>query len=153
MADFLTLSNLSPKPGSRKKKLRVGRGSSSGHGKTSSRGQKGQKSRAGFNIPTGFEGGQMPIQRRLPKRGFHNHFRKDYLTLNVAWFNQFDEGTEITYDLIVGQRLVRRKAKNGLKVLGQGELEKKLVFKIAAVTSTARAKIEKAGGEVILEES
>jgi len=94
----------------------------------------------------------MPIQRRLPKRGFHNQFGKNYLTLNVSWFNQFDAETEITYDLIVGQRLVRRKAKDGLKILGQGELNKKLVFKVAAATATAMAKIEKAGGQVVLDE-
>ena len=150
MAEFLTLSNLSPKPGSRRPKKRVGRGSSSGHGKTSGRGQKGQKSRAGHNIPVGFEGGQMPIYRRLPKRGFHNRFRKQYLCLNVGWFERFDDGAEISYEMLVGQRLVRRKAKHGLKLLGGGELSKKLTFKVAATTASARKKIEAAGGTVVL---
>lgn len=147
--DLITLSNLAPKPGSKKDKKRVGRGSSSGMGKTASRGTKGARARSGYSLGAGFEGGQNPLHRRLPKRGFTNAmFAKHYVSLNVSEFEELDNGTVVSYDDLVALRVIRSKAKDGLKILGHGELTKKLTFKVQAVTESAKAKIEKAGGTV-----
>ena len=146
--ELITLSNLSPKAGSNKKRTRVGRGPSSGKGKTSGRGQKGAKSRSGYSLAPGFEGGQNPLHKRLPKRGFTNIFAKEYATLNVSYFDRFEDGAEVSYDSLVAERLIRSKAKDGLKVLGNGEISKKVKFKVNAITATAKAKIEAAGGSV-----
>jgi len=139
------LSDLKPAPGSRKTKKRVGRGIGSGLGKTSTRGQDGQKSRSGGGVRPGFEGGQMPLSRRLPKRGFTNIFAKEYATVNVCELNRFEDGTEITAAFLKEQRIIR-KINDGLKVLGNGELTKKLTVKAAKFTETAAEKIAAAGG-------
>ncbi|MFA5676432.1 MAG: 50S ribosomal protein L15 [Christensenellales bacterium] len=141
----MKLSDLKPAPGSRKTKKRVGRGIGSGLGKTSTRGQDGQKSRSGGGVRPGFEGGQMPLSRRLPKRGFTNIFAKEYATVNVCELNRFEDGTEITAAFLKEQRIIR-KINDGLKVLGNGELTKKLTVKAAKFTETAAEKIAAAGG-------
>lgn len=141
------LSRLRAPVGAVKKKTRVGRGPGSGLGKTAGRGQKGQRARN--TTPTGFEGGQMPIQRRLPKTGFKNPFKTNYATINVGNLNAFDAGAVVDLDALIANRMVR-KALDGLKVLGDGELEKALTVKAHAVSAGARAKIEKVGGKVEL---
>lgn len=141
----MKLSDLKPAPGSKKTKKRVGRGIGSGLGKTSARGQGGQKSRSGGGVRPGFEGGQMPLSRRLPKRGFTNIFAKEYATVNVCELNRFEDGTEITAEFLKEQRIIR-KINDGLKVLGNGELTKKLTVKAAKFTETAAEKIVAAGG-------
>lgn len=151
--ELITLSNLSPKPGSHKKKVRVGRGPSSGKGKTAGRGQKGAKSRSGYSLQAGFEGGQNPLHKRLPKRGFTNIFRKEYVILNVSYFADFAAGTEISYDSLVTDRKIRSKAKNGLKILGNGDISVALKFNVNAITASARQKIEAAGGSVVIVEA
>jgi len=143
------LSRLRAPVGAVKKKTRVGRGPGSGLGKTAGRGQKGQRARN--TTPTGFEGGQMPLQRRLPKTGFKNPFKTNYATINVGNLNAFDAGAVVDVDVLIAQRMVR-KALDGLKILGDGELEKALTVKAHAVSAGARAKIEKAGGKVELVE-
>lgn len=143
----MKLHELQPAPGSRTAPKRVGRGSGSGLGKTSARGQKGQKSRSGGGVRPGFEGGQMPLSRRLPKRGFTNIFAKQYTTLNVADLNVFEDGTEITAEFLKEIRFIS-KINDGLKILGGGELEKKLTVKAAKFTKSAQDKIVAAGGNV-----
>ncbi|MBX5464030.1 MAG: 50S ribosomal protein L15 [Clostridia bacterium] len=131
----------------RKPPKRVGRGPGSGHGKTSTRGTKGQKARTGGAKGAGFEGGQMPLQRRLPRRGFNNaRFRKEYATVNVGALNVFEAGSEVTPELLRQRRLVR-KLLDGVKILGDGELEQALTVRAHAFSQTARAKIEAAGGK------
>jgi len=141
----VNIYELKPAPGSKKKKKRVGRGIGSGHGKTSTRGQDGQWSRSGGGVRPGFEGGQMPLSRRLPKRGFTNIFAKEYATVNVSELNGFEDGTEVTVELLKEKRIIR-KTYDGLKVLGNGEITKKLTVKAAKFTSTAAEKIAAAGG-------
>ena len=141
----MKIHELRPAEGSRKSPKRVGRGSGSGMGKTSTRGQKGQWSRSGGGVRPGFEGGQMPLSRRLPKRGFTNIFAKNYTTLNVGEFEVFEDGTEITVEFLLSVGFVS-KANDGLKVLGDGELTKKLNFKAAKFTKSAQEKILAAGG-------
>ena len=143
MSDIL--SRLSPPQGSRKGRKRVGRGPGSGLGKTSGRGQKGQKSRSGGRVGRGFEGGQMPVQRRLPKRGFKNPFRKHLTTVNISVLEAFDDGTVVDLQLLLDKGLVK-KAQDGLKVLADGELTKKLTVKAIGASKSAIEKIEKAGG-------
>lgn len=143
----LKLHGLKPAKGANRKSKRVGRGPGSGHGKTATRGHKGQKSRSGYASRPGFEGGQMPLYRRLPKRGFTNIFAKHYVVLNVADLNRFDEGTEVSPELLVSSRYVK-KLKDGLRVLGHGTLEKKLTVKAHHFSESARQKIEAAGGTV-----
>lgn len=145
MSDIL--SRLAPPPGSRKKIKRVGRGPGSGLGKTSGRGQKGQKSRSGSGGKRGFEGGQMPIQRRMPKRGFTNPFKKEICIVNLSQLNAFDDGSVIDVAELIKAGLVT-KLGDGVKILGKGELNKKLTVKANAVSSGAKEKIEKAGGSV-----
>ena len=128
-----------------KTRNRVGRGPGSGNGKTSGRGQKGQKARSGGGVRLGFEGGQTPLARRLPKRGFTNFTRKEYAIVNVETLNQFDEGTEINAALLLDKKIIRKELA-GLKVLGDGELTKKLVVKANKFSASAKEAIEKAGG-------
>ncbi|HOD50928.1 MAG TPA: 50S ribosomal protein L15 [Candidatus Hydrogenedentes bacterium] len=146
----MDLSTLTQTPGARKKRKRVGRGPSSGHGKTSGKGHKGQNARSGSSRPRGFEGGQMPINRRLPKRGFYHEDRFAMAVVNVAALEKFFEaGAEVTPAALVKAGLVRA-SRGGVKVLGDGELTKKLSVKVNAVSESAREKIEAAGGSVEL---
>lgn len=140
----MRLSDLSPSPGSRKKNKRVGRGPGSGHGKTSCKGHKGQKSRSGGGTRIGFEGGQMPIQRRLPKRGFTNIFQKHYATLNLKALSEITE-TVITPEIMLEKGLIKS-IKDGVKILGDGEIKKPLTVKAHAFSASAKEKILKAGG-------
>ncbi|MFM1525634.1 MULTISPECIES: 50S ribosomal protein L15 [Helcococcus] len=144
----MKLHDLRPAPGGEvKRKKRVGRGHATGWGKTSGRGQKGQKARSGGGVRPGFEGGQMPLFQRLPKRGFTNNFAKQYGEVNLSQLNRFEEGTEITPELLFEAGLVKRaKAKDGIKILGSGELEKKLVVKSHKFTKSAEEKINSLGG-------
>lgn len=140
------LSNLRPPRGSRKKPLRVGRGIGARKSKTSGRGDKGQLSRRGSGRRPGFEGGQMPLHRRLPKRGFTNIFRTSYNTVNVERLNAFSAGERVTPELLRARRLVRRSGR--VKILGEGELKVKLTVAAQAFSASARQKIEGAGGAV-----
>lgn len=142
----LSLNNLHPAPGSTHKKKRVGRGPGSGLGKTAGRGNKGQKSRSGYSSRPGFEGGQMPLQRRLPKRGFTNIFKKKWLEISLGKIEaNFNAGDEVTPD-ILHQRGLIKKAKHDLVILGTGELTKSLNVSAHRFTKSARDKIERAGG-------
>lgn len=142
----MKLHELSPAPGSRREARRVGRGIGSGLGKTSGKGHKGQNARSGGGVRPGFEGGQMPLYRRLPKRGFTNIFRKEFATVNLEALNRFEDGTEVTPELLYGERVVKRTG-DGVKILGGGELTKKLTVRAQAFTQSAREKIEAAGGK------
>ena len=143
----MKLHELSPAPGSVKERKRIGRGAASGQGKTAGKGHKGQKARSGSNAHIGFEGGQMPLQRRIPKRGFVNIFAKEIATVNVAAINdKFEDGATVTIEALVGSGLVK-KTLDGVKVLGQGELTKKLTVQANASSASAKAKIEAAGGK------
>ncbi len=141
----MKLHELAPAKGSKKAAVRVGRGNGSGCGKTSGRGQKGQWARSGGGVRPGFEGGQMPITRRIPKRGFKNIFAKVYTTINVGDLSAFDEGTVITAELLKDTGFIS-KVNDGIKILGQGELNKKLTVKAVKFTASAKEKIEAAGG-------
>lgn len=147
---MLNLSNLSPQKGSRKQPKRLGRGPGTGHGKTAGRGHKGYKSRSGSGVKPGFEGGQMPLQRRLPKRGFNNIFRKEYALVSLTELDRFDAGTTVTKDMLIEAGIVK---KNSLvKVLANGELTKAVSVKVDKVSKSAQQKIESAGGAVVVEE-
>jgi large subunit ribosomal protein L15 len=141
----MELSNLKPKKGARHAKKRVGRGPGSGHGKTSGRGEKGQKSRSGYSGKRGFEGGQMPLHRRLPKRGFTNIFKKDFAVVNVSDLERFDNGLSIDETTLRQAGLVKG-SHDGVKVLGNGELSKKLTVSATKFSKSAKEIIEKAGG-------
>jgi len=142
----LSLNNLKPAAGSTHKKKRVGRGPGSGLGKTAGRGHKGQKSRSGYSSRPGFEGGQMPLQRRLPKRGFTNIFKKQWLEISLAKLeDNFSAGDEITPEILHERGLIK-KAKHDLVILGTGEISKALKISAHRFTKTAIDKIEKAGG-------
>lgn len=143
----MDLSSLKNTPGARKSPKRVGRGQGSGMGKTSTRGHKGQNARKGHKNKLGFEGGQMPLIRRLPKRGFHNYNRVEYFALNVRELERFADGTEVTLELLRAEGLFSSKY-DGVKVLGDGELTKKLSVKVNGASASARAKIEAVGGSV-----
>ena len=143
----MELSNLKPKKGARHAKKRVGRGPGSGHGKTSSRGEKGQKSRSGYSRQIGFEGGQMPLHRRLPKRGFTNIFKKDYAVVNLADLERFDNGATVDEAALRQAGLVKGR-NDGIKVLGHGKLSKKLSVSATKFSATAKSAIEAAGGSV-----
>ena len=144
----MELNTLKPAPGARKNRKRVGRGSSSGTGKTSGRGQKGQKSRSGYSRHYGFEGGQMPLHRRLPKRGFNHAKRWPMAIVNIDGINsRFEDGAEITSEDLIKAGLVRE-LKGGVKVLGRGEISKKVHLKVQAISPSAQAKIEAVGGTV-----
>jgi large subunit ribosomal protein L15 len=139
-------NNISPAPGSRKSRKRVGRGNGSGHGTYSGRGCKGQKSRAGYKMRPGFEGGQLPLIKRLPeKRGFTNIFRKEYSTVSVGQLNAFEAGMEITPEIMVSNRMVKS-LKNPIKILADGEIDHAVKVKANKFSASARAKIEAAGG-------
>ncbi|NTU59529.1 MAG: 50S ribosomal protein L15 [Deltaproteobacteria bacterium] len=142
----MRLHDLRPPRGAVKTKKRVGRGPGSGWGKTATRGHKGARARAS-KLKTGFEGGQMPLQRRLPKVGFRNPFRKEYAYVNVCDLNRFEDGSEVTLALLVEHGLVKA-VKDGLKILGKGDLERKLLVVAQKVSAGARQKIEARGGEV-----
>jgi large subunit ribosomal protein L15 len=144
---MLRLHNLKPRAGSKHRKKRLGCGESSGHGKTSGRGGKGQSARSGSSIRIGFEGGQMPLIRRLPKRGFNNNqFRTSYLPVDLDTLNQFDDGATVDESILRSSGAARGQKLLRVKILGDGELTKKLHVKVAAFSATARAAIEKAGG-------
>ena len=142
----MKLHELSPAPGSKKDAFRKGRGHGSGNGKTAGKGHKGQKARSGGGVRPGFEGGQMPLARRVPKRGFTNIFATKYAIINVADLNKFDDGAVVDTKAIVEAGLVK-KVLDGVKVLGNGELSKKLTIQVAAFSESAKKKIEEAGGK------
>ena len=142
----MKLHNLKPAEGSRKKPKRVGRGPGSGTGKTCGRGEKGQKSRSGYSAKRGFEGGQMPLHRRLPKRGFTNLFRKEFRTVNVDRLNRFEAGATVTPEALLEVGLLP-KGREGVKILGNGELTVALTVRAHRFTRGAVEKIEKAGGK------
>jgi len=141
----MRVDTLAPAEGARTSAKRLGRGIGSGLGKTSGKGHKGQWARSGGGVRPGFEGGQMPITRRIPKRGFKNIFAKVYTTLNVEELNAFDEGTVITAEMLKECGFIS-KINDGIKILGQGELSKKLTVKAVKFTASAKEKIEAAGG-------
>jgi large subunit ribosomal protein L15 len=144
----MNLHTLSPRPGSKHRVKRLGHGESSGKGKTSGKGHKGQKARSGGSIRLGFEGGQMPLIRRIPKRGFNNAaFKKNYAIVNLADLEKFEDGTTINESVLLEANLIRGKY-FGVKVLGNGDITKKLTIEVDKVSEAARAKIEKAGGAV-----
>lgn len=143
----MKLHELQYSEGARKNKKRIGRGQGSGTGKTSGKGNKGQNARSGGGVRLGFEGGQTPLARRLPKRGFTNFTRKEYATLNVELLERFEDGTVVTPEMLLEQRIIRKKL-NGVKVLGNGELTKKLTVKANKFSKSAQETIEKAGGSV-----
>ena len=141
----MKLHELSPAPGSVREVKRIGRGHGSGQGKTAGKGHKGQKARAGRGIRPGFEGGQMPLQRRVPKRGFNNIFATEYAILNVAALNAFEDGAVVDLEAVKKAGLVKKGC--DLKVLGNGALQKNITVKAAAFSEAAKAKIEAAGGK------
>jgi large subunit ribosomal protein L15 len=145
----MKLDDLRPAAGSNKKRKRVGRGDGSGHGKTSCRGHKGQGARSGGNTKPGFEGGQMPLQRRLPKRGFHNPFRVELSVVNLTQLESFAAGSEITPANLAEHGFINGKGRR-VKILGEGSLSKALTISAHAFSSTAKAKIEAAGGKAEL---
>ena len=142
----MRLEELKPAEGSTHKKKIVGRGIGSGGGKTSGRGHKGQKARSGGGVRPGFEGGQMPLYRRLPKRGFTNIFAKKYVAVNVEVLDKFNDGDEVTAESLLEKGIIS-KTLDGVKILGRGEVTKKLTVKVAKVSESAKEKIEKAGGK------
>ena len=142
----MKLHELSPQEGSVKEKFRKGRGAGSGNGKTAGKGHKGQNARSGGGVRPGFEVGQLPLYRKLPKRGFNNKFAVNYAIVNVEALNKFDDGAVVDMDALVAAKLVR-KPLDGLKVLGNGELKKKLTVKATVFSATAKEKIEAAGGK------
>ncbi len=143
----MQLHDLTPAPGSRKNRKRVGRGPGSGMGKTSTRGHKGLKARSGGSVRPGFEGGQMPIYRRLPKRGFKNVFKTNNAVLNISDLERFEDGATIDIGILRTAGLVKGKV-DGAKILGNGSTEKKFIVKNILVSKTAKEKIESAGGSV-----
>jgi large subunit ribosomal protein L15 len=143
----MKINELSPAEGSRKKRKRVGRGPGSGHGKTACRGHKGQKSRSGGGVRPGFEGGQMPLQRRLPKRGFTNIFKKEYNIINIDDLNRFEPDALLDPAAFQRAGLVK-KMRNGIKLLGNGELAQPVVVRIHKASKAAKEKVEAAGGKV-----
>ncbi len=142
----MKLHNLKPAEGSAKAAWRKGRGPGSGNGKTAGKGHKGQNARSGGGVRTGFEGGQFPIYRQLPKRGFKNYFAKHYAIVNVDALNVFEDGAVVDMEALLAKKIIR-KPLDGLKVLGNGELTKKITVKAAVFSATAKAKIEAVGGQ------
>lgn len=145
----MRIEELKPAPGSRKRKKRVGRGPGSGMGKTSTRGHKGQNARSGGGKGPGFEGGQMPLIRRVPKRGFTNPFREPYAVVNVGSLSGLEKISEITVDLLHERGLIKKSAKR-VKILGVGDLSRAITVRVHAASKSAREKIEAAGGAVEL---
>ena len=146
----MKLHELKKYAGSVQERKRVGRGPGSGLGKTSGRGQKGQKARSGSSIPATFEGGQLPLYRRLPKRGFSNYlFKTEYAVINVEDLNQFENGTVVTPALLSEKKIIKKQLK-GIKVLGNGKLEKKLTIQANKFTSSALEKIKESGSKAVV---
>lgn len=143
----MRIHDLKPQQGSHKKRKRVGRGPGSGHGKTSCRGQKGQRSRSGGSVRPGFEGGQMPLQRRLPKRGFTNTFKKQYVIINLKDLERFAPNSELDLAALREAGLVDR-VKDGVTLLGDGEISHPLTIKVHRASTKAKQKVEAAGGRV-----
>ena len=143
----MKLHQLSPAPGSKQTRNRIGRGLGSGNGKTAGKGMKGQNSRSGGGTRTGFEGGQMPIYRRLPKRGFKNIFAKEYAEVNVSTLERFDDGATVDPVALVEAGILKN-VQDGVRILGNGELTKKLTVRANGFTKTAESKITAAGGKV-----
>ena len=142
----MRLEELKPAEGSKHRAKIVGRGIGSGTGKTSGKGHKGQNARSGGGVRPGFEGGQMPLYRRLPKRGFTNIFAKQYVAVNVEELNKFDDGADVTAETLIEKGVIS-KALDGVKILGRGEITKKVNVKVAKYSASAKEKIEKAGGK------
>ena len=142
----MKLHELSPAPGSTKERKRIGRGAGSGQGKTAGKGHKGQKARAGRGMRPGFEGGQMPLQRRIPKRGFNNIFAKKVVSVNVGTLNKFEDGAVVDTAALVEAGIVKNSF-DAVKILSNGNLTKKLTVKVSAYSEAAKAKIEAAGGK------
>ena len=142
----MKIHELTPAPDSNKEVKRVGRGHGSGNGKTAGKGHKGQNARSGGGVRIGFEGGQMPLARRIPKRGFNNIFATKYAVVNVSDLNKFKDGTVVDAELLIASGLVK-KINDGVKILGNGELTAKLTVKAAKFSQSAIEKIEKAGGK------
>jgi len=143
----MKLHQLSPAPGSTSERKCIGRGPASGQGKTAGKGHKGQKARAGRGMRAGFEGGQMPLQRRIPKRGFNNIFAKEIAIVNLSALDaKFEDGAVVDIDALIASGLVKKQL-DGVKVLGNGEITKKLTVKVNAFSESAKAKIEAAGGK------
>jgi len=142
----MKLHDMKPAEGARKARKRIGRGIGSGTGKTSGKGHKGQNARSGGGVRLGFEGGQIPLFQRLPKRGFTNINRKEYAIVNLDVLNRFDEGTEVTPELLIETGIVSNE-KSGIKILGNGSLEKKITVKAHKFSASAKEAIEKAGGQ------
>ena len=142
----MRLHELKAVPGATRAPKRKGRGTATGQGKTAGRGMNGQNSRSGGGVRPGFEGGQMPIYRRIPKRGFTNIWRKEYEIVNVETLNRFDNGTEVTPELLIAEGIVKQ-VKDGIKILGNGKLEKNLTVQAQKFTKSALEKIEAAGGK------
>ena len=142
----MKLHELSPAPGSVTPAWRKGRGTGSGNGKTAGKGHKGQNARSGGGVRPGFEGGQIPLYRKLPKRGFKNRFAKEYTTVNISALERFEDGAVVDLDLLANAGLAH-KADDGLKVLGNGNVDKKFTVRAAAFTAAAKEKIEAAGGK------
>jgi large subunit ribosomal protein L15 len=141
----MKLHELSPAEGSAKKSYRKGRGPASGNGKTAGKGHKGQNARSGGGVRPGFEGGQIPLYRKLPKRGFINHFAKKYAIVNVSDLNRFEDGAVVDAEALLAARIIRN-VLDGVKVLGNGDITKKVTVKAAVFSATAKEKIEAAGG-------
>ncbi len=143
----MKLHELTPAADSNRECKRIGRGHGSGNGKTAGKGHKGQNARSGGGVRIGFEGGQMPLARRIPKRGFNNHFATRYSTVNVSDLNRFVEGTVVDAELLMATGLINKIENGGVKILGNGELTVKLTVKAAKFSGAAAEKIEKAGGK------
>jgi large subunit ribosomal protein L15 len=144
----MNLGTLKPPAGSRKKRKRVGRGNGSGHGGTSCKGAKGQNARSGGGVGPAFEGGQMPLTRRLPKRGFRNPFRKEIAIINIGQLEKFPQGTVIDEELLLNSGLIKKRAQV-IKILGKGNIEHELSVKIGLISKSAKEKIINAGGSII----
>ncbi len=142
----MKLHDLSPLEGSKKESKRIGRGHGSGHGKTSGKGHKGQKARSGWSMRAGFEGGQMPLQRRIPKRGFNNIFGKKISIVNLAALNIFENDSVVDVQAIIDAGIVKKEY-DGIKILGNGKLNKKLTVKVSYFSESSRSKIEAIGGK------
>ena len=142
----MKLNQLSAVPGATNEAKRIGRGHGSGNGKTAGKGHKGQKARAGHGMRPGFEGGQMPLQRRIPKRGFNNIFAKEVVSVNVGTLNRFENGAQVDLEALLAAGVLKKEG-DALKILANGELTKKLTVKAQAFSEAAKAKIEAAGGK------
>lgn len=147
------LSNLKNVPGAKHSKKRVGRGPGSGWGKTAGKGHKGQNSRSGGGVPASFEGGQMPLIRRLPKRGFKNRFKKEYNIVNLSVLEEkYSDGEIVSVESLIEKKIIKKEL-DGVKILGNGEISKKLKISVDKISENAKAKIIAAGGEIISEEN